>query len=195
MNEDENREREYIRVAFQDSQKIRFQLFTLIVTVFGVLYGIALTGRIASDFILLIPFIIIIIGMRLKFYDYQVKIAGDYLDEKDKNSPEEYLKGYSKYSKDHSSQLMITLFDVLPKWLLFIFIPMTIAIIYSWVIVFKIKPMINSVNSIVPIYLHQFFIVVFFITIIISWLYYILYKKILKEHLIRELLRKTKAVL
>lgn len=197
MNEKERRARErqqndeQIILAFlRDSEKNRIQLFTLIVAAFGVLYGIAFTVNVASDIFLLIPFIIIILGMRLKFYDDSVmKVANFKEEQDDKNKVPSPLRDYMK---EHSSKIKILVFDVIPKWMLFIAIPMTIAIIYSCGIFFGITS-INNVfkpTNIFPDYLYILFIS-FFLLIISFTGYFFIYKKQIKnKHLSKELCDK-----
>jgi len=156
------------------------QIFTLIVTTFGVLYGIVFTGQIASDFLLIIPFIFLIIGSQFKFNEINMRIAYNFWDKY------ELDEGFSDHVKNHTSQLDITIFDVIPKWLMYIGIPMGIAVIYSFFIVFHRLPLVTYL----PSFFHVILMVFFSLFIIFSGAYYILYNRIYKLHFFRELCKR-----
>ena len=176
-------EKEVIKTFLQNAPNIRIQLFTIIVTAYGILYGIVFSGQIASDIVLLIPFIIITLGMQLKFFDYSISITGNYAAE---NIPGKY----TEYALKHSNPFAILLFDVIPKWLLFIYIPMLIGIIYSFMIIYNLTP---KITTIVPSYLHWSFwdfIIIFSIIIIATGIYYIVFKQIIKNRILQKLCNK-----
>lgn len=115
-----------LRKWVEQSTTHQNELYTLIVTALGVLYGVAFANPASNDLVLLIPFIIIILGMKFQFWNFSIGIANVYLFEKEiKNQ-----KSFQRYIDVFGDKKITFIFDIIPKFLLFIAIPMSVAIIY-----------------------------------------------------------------
>jgi len=171
-------EEDAIRRFLERSQTQRIQLFTLVVTAFGALYGLAFSGKIMPDFLLFVPFVILILGLQIKFFDYSVSIVVKYVE----RTPSKF----AQFAQEHKSKLMVIFFDVIPKWLLFIGLPMMLAMIYSYLYLNKIW----LVTSFVPILGHQLLMWFFLLTMVFTFVYYVYVRQIRHNQVWKELTNK-----
>ena len=135
------------------------QLFTLIVTALGVVYGIIFASGF-FDLILFIPILIYPLALKYRYGTFSVKMIGDYLEKRTEeqikiiiNDPrltnELKWKGWQHYWNDPNEPICNevkknkTEYDLKPKYILFVFIPLILAALYSLLIV--IIAIFNSV--------------------------------------------------
>lgn len=193
------KENEILRQHMDDNFDHQIQMFTIIVSALGVIYGIAFAYIQARDLILLIPFITSILGLRSQYSNYVIGILGSYLEEleeKIKNAlpadKRDWI-GWQNNWKSKKDESKILAFDVLSKWLLFITLPMGISIYFSYLV---ISNFIKSGRAIIHTYLqpneHLALALLFGSIIADTGIYFIIYKKLIKEKIIKKFIEKIK---
>ncbi len=168
------------------------KLFTVIISVLGVIYGITFAYAEARDLILFMPLIILSLGLRFQYENYGIFEIGKYLQKleeqiKEKMSYEEWT-GWQNHWDSNQDKIKILVYDVGSKWLLFIAIPMIVSVLYSWVELFDIMDI-----SKLPQDLHFFHwssLFIYGFLIVSTFGYFILYKKLYKEEIYKEILNK-----
>lgn len=170
----------------------QLKLFSIIISALGVIYGIIFAYAAARDLILLIPAIILPLGLRFQSESYGIEIIGEYLETLEAKMKEviscNRWEGYQTYwNKNHSELKMLT-YDVGSKWLLFIAVPMSVSILYSYVVLFNIANMSKLPSELN--FIHWISILFYGFLIVSTFGYFILYKKIYKEEIYKEILNK-----
>ena len=188
------------------------QLFTIIVSALGVIYGIIFSGGF-YDLILFIPLIIFPLALKYKFGTYGVMRMGKYLlklengiknliNNNEKNNTVGKINwiGWQHYwewegnkenkIKYYEKEGNVILYDVSSKWLLFIIIPTGLAFLYSMIIINPSNFTIITSNitkkiSILNNLFHSIIAFIYMTIIIASGIYleYKIFKKIVKPEI------------
>jgi len=123
---------------------LQIKLYGIFVSGLGVVYGLIFKFGV-SDLVLLIPFIFLPLGLRVQHSNYGVKIIGEYLKDKLEPQIKIFMKekkveweGWQTFWEKRNLQKVIDSYDTLAKALLFIVIPMGIAILYLLSIILKL---------------------------------------------------------
>jgi len=117
----------------------QIRIFAIVVSALGVIYGIIFANKDAYDLFLFIPLISIPLFLRFEFSVKGVIIYGKYLEIlenqiKKINNKKDWKcwTGYQNYYEKEHSYLIDKIYDFSARWLMFIFMPMVIAIWYSF---------------------------------------------------------------
>ena len=155
-----------LRNHINENKNHQIQLFTIIISALGVIYGIIFANATAHDLILILPLIILVLGLRFQYESHGVDIIGGYLkqieDQIRTEIPYPEWNGYQNYYVKHKNNWKGWIYDDLSKYLLFVFIPMSISIYYSKLI---INNEITNVNGL-PICIYQFSALIYLIFIL-----------------------------
>lgn len=189
-----------LRTHMDENFNHQIQMFTIIVSALGVIYGIAFAYIQARDLILLIPFITFILGLRSQYSNYAIDIMGKYLEELEgkikNNLPEDkrdWIGGWQNNWISKKEELKVLTFDVLPKWLLFIALPMSISIYYSYLVISKFNQNGNEIihTNFNP-NIHLLLALLFSSVVVDTGIYFIIYNKLIKEKIIKKFIKNLK---
>ena len=167
----------------------QIKLFTIIVSALGIIYGIIFAYEQAHDLFLLIPVIIFPLGLRAQHATYAIDEIGKYLEQLEiqirgtmSKTSHKNWEGWQNYWVTHKKETKILLYDVLPKWLLFIAISMSVSVIYSNLIITKYIPLEGTMlTSYLSDDFHLFLSGIYILVMGSTLIYFIFYKKIYKS--------------
>jgi len=132
-------EYETLRDELKQNFNIQIRLFGMIVTALGVAYGLIIEFEV-YPLILLVPFILLPLGLRIQHSNYGVKIIGEYLEKwlepQIKDEINGQWKGYQTFWKNRHEEKIVKIYDGRAKLLLFGIVPFGIAALYSAFAVF-----------------------------------------------------------
>jgi hypothetical protein len=118
----------------------QIRIFAIIVSALGLIYGIVIANENARNLILLIPIIFFPLGLRFQYTARGAVILSEYLKrlesqiekKKEKSDWKGWVGFQNYYMSEKHSKLIDYIYDASARWLMFIVMPMGIAVWYSF---------------------------------------------------------------
>jgi len=141
------------------------------------------------DLILLVPIIFFPLALRFQYENYGIEKTGEYLIEVEKQikmivrnpSWEGWQNHWENLGTEKDWSILI--YDIFSKWLLFILIPVGIAIFYSFVVIFRgiksgVSPILNELISDTALItcFHKILLIVYIFSFIFTLIHFMIRK-------------------
>ena len=132
---------ELLRKTMDNRFENQVKYFTIIITIFSIIYGVIFQTKLALDMVLILPLLILPFGLRFQYLNEGIEIISNYLSElewsikiknESQNNKYKYWSGYQNFWNKEHRRWKILVYDMGSKWLLFIFVPMIIAVVYCF---------------------------------------------------------------
>jgi len=159
----------------------------IIVSVLSIAFGLILkTDIVARELILILPLLIISFGLRFQYLNEGIEIQSKYLSNLEEDIVEKFKAvengkhistkwtGFQHFWDEKHRRWKVLIYDIGSKWLLFVGVPMTIAIIYCFLRIIEILG--GGLSSLVSILSLCFYITIVLgclAVIIITFIFYV----------------------
>ncbi len=139
-NNDENAldvlltENQMLRDQLTKGRDNELKILSIVVTAYAVIYGIIFSNGV-FDLVYVIPLIIIPLAQKFRYETYAVMLMGDYIIKLEKKTSSlikdpDYL-GWQHYWNRYNDEKVKLFRDIIPKMLIFVYIPIFFAFFYS----------------------------------------------------------------